>query len=39
MTRSSDPQSIAARTAIQTLIVRGERLIVVPLDLVADFSQ
>lgn len=30
MTRSSDPQSTVARTAIQTLIARGERLVVVP---------
>jgi predicted nucleic acid-binding protein len=30
MTRSHDPQSGVARTAIQTLLGRGERLIVVP---------
>ena len=33
MTRSHDPQSRAARTAIQTLRRRGERLIVVPQNL------
>lgn len=30
MTRSHDPQSVVARAAIQTLLRRGERLIVVP---------
>ena len=30
MTRSQDPQSGVARGAIQTLLKRGERLIVVP---------
>jgi predicted nucleic acid-binding protein len=30
MTRSHDPQSNVARTAIQTLIARGDHLIVVP---------
>jgi predicted nucleic acid-binding protein len=33
MTRSHDPQSGVARTAIQTLLGRGERLIVVPQNL------
>ena len=33
MTRSRDPQSGVARTAIQTLLGRGERLIVVPQNL------
>ena len=33
MTRSRDPQSGVARAAIQTLLGRGERLIVVPQNL------
>ncbi len=33
MTRSQDPQSAVARAAIQTLVGRGERLIVVPQNL------
>ncbi len=33
MTRSHDPQSAVARAAIQTLLRRGERLIVVPQNL------
>ena len=33
MTRSHDPQSGVARGAIQTLLGRGERLIVVPQNL------
>jgi predicted nucleic acid-binding protein len=33
MTRSHDPQSGVARTAIQTLLGRGEQLIVVPQNL------
>jgi predicted nucleic acid-binding protein len=33
MTRSHDPQSGVARAAIQTLVDRGERLIVVPQNL------
>jgi predicted nucleic acid-binding protein len=33
MTRSHDPQSGVARTAIQTLLRKGERLIVVPQNL------
>src|SRR5262245_49418475 len=33
MTRSRDPQSSVARAAIQTLLGRGERLIVVPQNL------
>ncbi len=33
LTRSQDPQSGAAREAIQTLLGRGERLIVVPQNL------
>ncbi len=33
MTRSHDPQSGVARAAIQTLLQRGERLIVVPQNL------
>ena len=33
MTRSHDPQSGVARAAIQTLLGRGERLIVVPQNL------
>ena len=33
MTRSHDPQSGVARAAIQTLLSRGERLIVVPQNL------
>lgn len=33
MTRSNDPQSGVARAAIQTLVRRGERLIVVPQNL------
>jgi predicted nucleic acid-binding protein len=33
MTRSRDPQSVVARAAIQTLLGRGERLIVVPQNL------
>jgi predicted nucleic acid-binding protein len=33
MTRAHDPQSGVARVAIQTLLVRGERLIVVPQSL------
>jgi predicted nucleic acid-binding protein len=33
MTRSHDPQSGVARGAIQTLLARGERLIVVPQNL------
>ena len=33
ITRSHDPQSAVARAAIQTLLRRGERLIVVPQNL------
>ena len=33
MTRSNDPQSGVAREAIQTLLGRGERLILVPQNL------
>ncbi len=33
MTRSHDPQSGIARGAIQTLLTRGERLILVPKNL------
>jgi predicted nucleic acid-binding protein len=33
MTRSHDPQSAVARAAIQTLLKRGERLIIVPQNL------
>src|SRR6202049_3168866 len=33
MTRSHDPRSTVARAAIQTLLARGERLIVVPQNL------
>jgi predicted nucleic acid-binding protein len=33
MTRSRDPQSAVARGAIQSLLMRGERLIVVPQNL------
>ena len=33
MTRSHDPQSGVARAAIQTLLRRGERLIMVPQNL------
>jgi predicted nucleic acid-binding protein len=33
MTRARDPQSGVARTSIQTLFARGERLIVVPQNL------
>lgn len=33
MTRSRDPQSDVARSAIQSLLLRGERLIVVPQNL------
>jgi predicted nucleic acid-binding protein len=38
MTRSTDPQSSVTRTAIQTLLSRGERLIVVPQNLFEFWS-
>ena len=33
MTRRQDPQSILAREAVQTLVKRGEKLIIVPQNL------